>query len=354
MGTNHYFFYKMFASRRIQNKRRLVRFISSLKIETNAGKSNTLAKTLSPQFEKFDFRDCIIAPWQNIRFSYGEVAKHTDAFAHGFHDIKIKKQDNVGVFLRNETEPLIMTLALTKIGAKLLYGQPSDVKSLDSHIKNNNLKTFIFPPVHNRFDYIEFVEQEIPEYQILPYGATLKSKKYPNLKYVIQTGLERQRAMYSLRAVHVYHPMPSAVPQRSAEVEASDKALTTTSTKKSFTQAELVSAYQSIAKGGNLSRDDRILLATNGGEIETLLIALGTWENGGCVVIPKTPEEAVKFQKEHAATALVVNASDLAASIGDNFSQTLKKIFVLGDVSGVKSSIDALEGKGIKVYQLSF
>jgi len=34
-------------------------------------------------------------------------------------------------------------------------------------------------------------------------------------------------------------------------------------------------------------------------------IALGTWENGGCVVIPKTPEEAVKFQKEHAATALV-------------------------------------------------
>jgi len=58
----------------IQNKRRLVRFISSLKIETNAGKSNTLAKTLSPQFEKFDFRDCIIAPWQNIRFSYGEVA----------------------------------------------------------------------------------------------------------------------------------------------------------------------------------------------------------------------------------------------------------------------------------------
>ena len=134
---------------------------------------------------------------RNLRFSYREFNKRVDQLAKGLMAIGIKKDSHVGIWATNVPDWLTFFFATAKIGAVLVtVNTEYKLHELEYLVRQSDLDTLCIIDGHKDSDYVQIVNELIPELKTSPRGG-LQAEKFPCLKNIIFIGQEKHRGMYN-------------------------------------------------------------------------------------------------------------------------------------------------------------
>lgn len=347
-------------STRTANSLAPARHASSLTLSTTASKvDKTAAQWLKAVVTEHEHVDALVAPEENVKLTYTQVAKQVDAYSQGFLGLLVKKGDTFGVLYGNSAVPLVISLSLAQVGVKCVMASPDSIPSnLGSILSSHKLNAFIFPPTRNSNDLIEAVAEVVEEYRYLPYGQAIKSAKFPDLKFAFQGGAYRSRAIVKLADVPVYDPMPSTVAKNASKVTPKDDALELVAdstangkaSKKAVSHSALLSGAAKLAKDIGLARSDRVCNTLDGTDGTSFLIQLATMSQGGVTVLPGSLDNLTTFTDTHLCKYLVLPAAATNQVASAESLDTVENVIVVGDASVAADGIKHLEGSGKKVF----
>lgn len=157
--------------------------------------------TLGEILEKWAFetpdKEFMIYPDRNLRFTYEQFNQRVNALAKGLLYIGIAPGDKVGIWAKNVPDWLTFMFATAKIGAVLVTVNTNyKLAEIEYLIKDADLKTLCLVDGHRDSDYVQMINQLVPELKEQARGE-LRSEKFPELRSVIFIGQYKHRGMYN-------------------------------------------------------------------------------------------------------------------------------------------------------------
>eukprot|EP01108_Squamamoeba_japonica_P003064 TRINITY_DN2554_c0_g1_i1.p1 TRINITY_DN2554_c0_g1~~TRINITY_DN2554_c0_g1_i1.p1 ORF type:complete len:376 (+),score=243.04 TRINITY_DN2554_c0_g1_i1:49-1128(+) len=323
-----------------------------------AGAPGTVVALVDSAVERFEHRDALVAPTENVKFTYAECRKHTDAYTHGMAEQRVRAGDGVGMLFNNATEPLLVSVALMAAGAVVHLGNDAALAAdkLGPLLSGRQLRALVVPA-----SGVERVVETVPEYASRPYSTPLQSAAFPSLLFVAQAGLARHGAMYTLRDVPVYEPLPSRVPALKAAIDGSTPALSLVSTPlanagapaAALSHAELAGGAVALADALALTKADRVCFAATGGDGGSLVLQLAVVHTGAASIVVEQPATLAATLAAQHCNVLVLSAPALADVSVDALPDAVGRIVLLGDASLIDAGkASALEAAGKQLFSL--
>lgn len=142
-------------------------------------------------------KDFMVYPDRGLRFTYSEFNERVDNMAKGMLAVGIKNGDHIGIWALNVPDWLTFMFATAKIGAVLVTVNTAyKGHELAYILEQSDMKALAIVDGFRDVNYIREIYDLVPELKTQPRGS-LKSKKFPFLKYVIYIGPEKHRGMYN-------------------------------------------------------------------------------------------------------------------------------------------------------------
>jgi fatty-acyl-CoA synthase len=144
----------------------------------------TIGAFFDRQVETFREREALVVRHQNVRWSWGELARRVDELAAGLLTLGLERGDRVGIWSPNNSEWTLAQFATAKAGLVLVNVNPAYRRSeLDYAMNKVECKALILAPALKTSNYLEIVEDLV------------KAKKLPHLRHVIRLGKEKTAGM---------------------------------------------------------------------------------------------------------------------------------------------------------------
>ena len=144
----------------------------------------TIGAFFDAQVEKF--RDCeaLVVKHQNVRWSWGELARRVDDLAAGLMSLGLERGDRIGIWSPNTYEWTLTQFATAKAGLVLVNVNPAYRRSeLEYAMNKVECKALILAPALKTSNYLEIV------------ADLVKAKKLPHLKHIVRLGGEKTPGM---------------------------------------------------------------------------------------------------------------------------------------------------------------
>ncbi|XSC47525.1 AMP-binding protein [Bradyrhizobium sp. RDT10] len=133
-------------------------------------------------------REALVVPYQNVRWTYRELAEKVDAFALGLLALGLRPGDRVGVWSPNNSAWAITQFATAKAGLILVTINPAYRTSEVEYALNKvGCKALVLATAHKSSDYVRMLKELAPELEWSAAGQ-LEAQRLPDLKAVIQIG----------------------------------------------------------------------------------------------------------------------------------------------------------------------
>jgi len=144
----------------------------------------TIGAFFDRQVEAFRDREALVVRQQNIRWSWGELARRIDDLASGLLSLGLNPGDRVGMWSPNNAEWTLTQFATAKAGLVLVNINPAYRRSEFEYAVNKvGCRAVVLAPALKTSNYIEIVEE-------------LKAAgKLPRLEHAIRLGAERTPGM---------------------------------------------------------------------------------------------------------------------------------------------------------------
>lgn len=155
----------------------------------------TIHQELNNRIIETPDKDCVVYPYQDIRWSYKEFGEICKDIAKGLLAFGIKKGDHVSIWATNYPQWLIVQFATAMIGAVLVTVNTA-YKSyeLEYLLKQSDSSTLIMINGIKGVDYSKIIYDLIPELADSEPGK-LSSAKFPKLKNVININNTNNKGM---------------------------------------------------------------------------------------------------------------------------------------------------------------
>ena len=138
----------------------------------------------------------LVVRHQQVRWSYGELARRVDAFAAGLLALGLEPGDRIGIWSPNNAEWVITQFATAKAGLILVNINPAyRLAELEYALNKVGCKTLITADSFKTSDYVGMLRELAPELDTCAPGS-LKAARLPSLAAVIRIGADARRGMY--------------------------------------------------------------------------------------------------------------------------------------------------------------
>ena len=144
----------------------------------------TIGMFFDRQVERYRDREALVVKHQNVRWSWGELARRVDDLAAGLLTLGLERGDRVGIWSPNTAEWTLAQFATAKAGLVLVNVNPAYRRSeLEYAMNKVECKALILAPALKTSNYLEIVSDLVA------------AKKLPHLKYVVRLGTEKTPGM---------------------------------------------------------------------------------------------------------------------------------------------------------------
>ena len=144
----------------------------------------TIGMFFDRQVEKYREREALVVRHQNVRWSWGELARRVDDLAAGLMTLGLERGDRVGIWSPNTSEWTLAQFATAKAGLVLVNVNPAYRRAeLDYAMNKVECRALILAPALKTSNYLEIVTDLV------------KAGKLPHLRHVIRLGTEKTPAM---------------------------------------------------------------------------------------------------------------------------------------------------------------
>jgi fatty-acyl-CoA synthase len=142
-------------------------------------------------------RPALIAPFQSLRFTFAEFDREVERVARGLVACGLEIGDRIGIWAPNCTEWLLTMFAAARAGLILVNLNPAyRTSELEFALRQSGCRALVFAPRFKTSDYAAMVGTLIPELDGSVPGQ-LQSRSFPELKTLVQLGIERLRGTLS-------------------------------------------------------------------------------------------------------------------------------------------------------------
>src|SRR5215471_12460644 len=144
----------------------------------------TIGDFFDAQVEKFRDREALVVKHQNVRWTWGELARRVDDLAAGLMSLGLERGDRIGIWSPNTYEWTLTQFATAKAGLVLVNVNPAYRRSeLEYAMNKVECKALILAPALKTSNYLEIV------------ADLVKAKKLPHLKHIVRLGAEKTPGM---------------------------------------------------------------------------------------------------------------------------------------------------------------
>ncbi len=160
--------------------------------------------------------DCIVAPEQNICWSWAEFDRRTDEVARGLYSMGIRKGDHIAIWATNVPEWVLIMFGSAKLGAVLVTVNTNYKQfELNYLLTQSDTKMLVMVDGVKGNDYIDHITGLMPSL-ITEEPDSIGEKKLPHLKRVVLIGNspKRPKGMYCFDDIY---RMASDTPQSVVE-----------------------------------------------------------------------------------------------------------------------------------------
>ena len=151
-----------------------------------------LGETLGVHFDRvvqrWGERTALVVREQGVRWTYGELQGHVDAFAAGLLALGLEPGDRVGIWSPNNAEWVVTQLATAKAGLILVNINPAyRTHELEYALNKVGCRALVTASRFKASDYLAMLSELAPELAAPRHGR-LESARLPQLETVIQIG----------------------------------------------------------------------------------------------------------------------------------------------------------------------
>ncbi|HEY7977557.1 MAG TPA: AMP-binding protein, partial [Rhizomicrobium sp.] len=141
----------------------------------------TIGAALERAADKWQRRAAIIAPFQNIHWTYEELNARADALATGFLELGLEPGDRIGIWAPNCAEWTLTQFAAAKVGVILVTINPAYRKSeLDYALNKAGCRVLVLAEAHRGVGFALMLRELVDE------------KKLPCLEHALLIGKRRR------------------------------------------------------------------------------------------------------------------------------------------------------------------
>lgn len=138
---------------------------------------HTIGVALERAADKWQRRAAIIAPFQNIHWTYEDLNARADALATGFLELGLEPGDRIGIWAPNCAEWTLTQFAAAKVGIILVTINPAYRKAeLDYALNKSGCRALVLAKAHRGVEFASML------------GELIAEKKLPQLEQAILIG----------------------------------------------------------------------------------------------------------------------------------------------------------------------
>jgi fatty-acyl-CoA synthase len=159
-----------------------------LSYDHGTSKTKLIGETIGAFFDRqvaaYRDREALVVRHQNIRWSWGELARRVDDLAAGLLSLGLKRGARVGIWSPNNAEWTLTQFATAKAGLVLVNVNPAYRRAeLEYAMNKVECGALILAPALKTSNYLEIVEDLVRE------------KKLPHLRHIVRLGSEKTAGM---------------------------------------------------------------------------------------------------------------------------------------------------------------
>ena len=148
----------------------------------------TIGDWLDKAAEFFPDDEAIVAPWQDVRWTWSELRKRTDALARGLDGLGLAVGDRVGIWSPNCVEWVLTQFATAQLGLVLVSINPAyRTHELGHALRLAGVRALVMARSFKTSDYVGMLAQLMPATADDAPGP-LFDPNLPELRYVIEIG----------------------------------------------------------------------------------------------------------------------------------------------------------------------
>ncbi len=149
---------------------------------------DTIGQAFDRTVARFPDREALVVAYQNVRWTWSELARRVDALAAGLLAIGLQPGDRIGIWAPNCSEWTLTQFATAKAGLILVNINPAYRRAeLEYALNKVECKALVLAPALKTSDYLAIVNDLAPELAHSTPGA-LQSKALPHLRSIIRLG----------------------------------------------------------------------------------------------------------------------------------------------------------------------
>jgi fatty-acyl-CoA synthase len=129
-------------------------------------------------------REALVVKHQNIRWTWGELARRVDDLAAGLMTLGLERGDRIGIWAPNTAEWTLTQFATAKAGLVLVNVNPAYRRAeLEYAMNKVECKTLVMAPQLKTSNYLEIV------------ADLVRDKKLPHLEHIVRLGRDKTPGM---------------------------------------------------------------------------------------------------------------------------------------------------------------
>ncbi len=158
----------------------------------------TVGQVFAQQVALYPDKDFIVYPDRDLRWSYRDFDRRTDAVAKGLLALGLQPGDHLGVWATNVPDWLTLMFASAKVGIVLVTVNTNyKLAELEHLVRQADLKALCLSDGYRDSDYVKMIRQLVPELATTQRGH-LRSARFPELRQLVFLGPQKHRGMYNV------------------------------------------------------------------------------------------------------------------------------------------------------------
>ena len=155
----------------------------------------TIGQALEQAARQWGEREALVIAHQEVRWSWTELLRRSDALAAGLLALGLEPGDRVGIWAPNCAEWTLMQFATARAGLILVNINPAYRSNELAYALNKvSCKALVLAPALKSSNYIEILRSLAPELDAQAPGQ-LQAAALPHLRWAIRLGEERTAGM---------------------------------------------------------------------------------------------------------------------------------------------------------------
>lgn len=313
---------------------------------------DTFQSLLARGAEKYEDRDVFVSHSEDVKHTHKELKSITEGYAIGLIEPgRLYAGERFVTCVPDGQNHLYAYLAAGRDGV-LFYPHPHNIPMSDflKRIRESKAKGLLMPESLPNRDFIEDLDNAMPEYRSLVHGMSFKFPRVPHLRTLFHTGGNMWPGMVAWGSICLRNPAKSslvpklpevpdsqpilALPQSRVPLDTSSTAADVAPVLAVHTQGGLVRTGVAIAEAVGIKEADRVEMAIPYHLGLVYPVALGVINKAAVLVQPY-----YKFRAQYVIDSIVKDKSTVLFILAEDLAAVFEQPLLKFDLSSLRTVV---------------